>query len=298
MIILVPLIKWWSPTNIQPRGGIIMDQITFYGVRGSNPQSGADYSLGGHTLCTGYQTAQSTILFDAGTGITAFARGLIRQPTPTVHLCLSHYHLDHVMGLTLLEHLYTRDVHLIIHAPILEGRDPAEIFRNFIAPPLYPFDFSEIEQAITIKPFSVGETLSIDDCTLSTIMLHHPGSACGYRVRRDIYDFCYITDVGIQDDATTYPHELGQFVKGTPLLIQDAYFCDHDFKQFQFFGHGSYHHVAAFARDHDVGNLALYHHNPRYTDDDLKKMEGDARALHPRAFLSHEGMILTHEFLR
>lgn len=274
------------------------ESIVFHGVRGSYPQSGPDYALGGHTLCTAYHSPHACIVFDMGTGISAFSNTLPKNPKPTVHVCLSHYHLDHVMGLTLLEPLYTRDIHLILHAPILENRDPYTIFNDFIKPPLYPFFFDLIKSSIDIRPFHVGETFTIEDCTISTLPLHHPGGSCGYRVRRESSDFCYITDVGIEPDARTYPIELGEFVKNTPLLIQDAYFSPDDFEKFHFFGHGSYRHVGTFAHTHNVGALALYHHNPRYTDTMLKNWETYTQTLHPHTFLTHEGMILDCDLFR
>lgn len=267
-----------------------MNRLTFYGVRGSNPQSGPDYRMGGHTLCVAYESDHATIVFDAGTGMAAFSKQLPRTPKPTIHLCLSHYHLDHIMGLTLLDHLYTQDVHMVLHAPILEDRDPRAILEAFIAPPVYPFTFDLIGSSIEIRPFHVGQIIQIENITLSTLLLHHPGSSCGYRVVKEGVDFCYITDVGIQEGVPTYPKELGAFVQDTPLLIQDAYFSDEDFGKFHFFGHGSYRHVAEFAQHYHVGRLALFHHNPRYTDADLRAMEQQAQAYHSKSFLTYEGL--------
>lgn len=77
----------------------------------------------------------------------------------------------------------------------------------------------------------------------------------------------------------------------TGLLIQDAYFNDVDFDRFHHFGHGNYTDIADFARSSNVEVLALYHHNPKYNDNILTRMEGDAQAFN-KAFLARERGVL------
>ncbi|WP_165380401.1 hypothetical protein [Candidatus Finniella inopinata] len=44
-------------------------QLTFWGVRGSSPQSGPEYHYGGHTSCTSLRVGKDLIVFDAGSGL-------------------------------------------------------------------------------------------------------------------------------------------------------------------------------------------------------------------------------------
>lgn len=287
--------------------------IFFHGVRGSYPQSGPDFGIGGHTVCVEYRFKKEDIvsfLFDAGTGIARFSP-LLRQridhaeqnhlsekkcSSHRVYIFLTHYHMDHVVGLTLLDSLFDQDVECIIYAPRLYdgGHEytAQKVFQQFICPPLYPFDFAVLQHKIIFRNFNVGDSFIIEGHTINTLLLEHPGQSCGYRVTLDQWDksFCYITDVGIKKGDSDYPNTLKNFIKDTKLLIQDAYFNDEDFDAFRHFGHGKYKDVAMLAQSSNVESLALYHHNPKYNDAFLKKMEKDAQAIFNKAFLSREGM--------
>ncbi|MBX9976847.1 MAG: MBL fold metallo-hydrolase [Alphaproteobacteria bacterium] len=277
-----------------------MMEVTFHGVRGSWPQSGPDYVIGGHTVCVEVKVGGHTLVFDAGTGMARLSEKLSKELSesslgrekPQIHLFLSHYHVDHIMGLPLFEPLFTQNAHIILHAPILENRDPYTIFNNLIRPPLYPFTLDLIAPALTFKPFVVGDIILIEDMKIETIFLHHPGASCGYRVHHTKKSLCYLTDVGIKEGDLTYPKELKDFVRDTDLLIQDAYFSQEDFEHFSFFGHGSVVRVAHLAKESNVKRLALYHHNPRYTDAYLYALEKETLTLFPEAFLAKEGEVM------
>ncbi len=53
----------------------------------------------GNTICTLLKTADGDILLDAGNGITKADRYGVGENGRPVYLFLSHFHLDHVVGL-------------------------------------------------------------------------------------------------------------------------------------------------------------------------------------------------------
>ncbi len=79
-------------------------ELDFWGTRGTCPVSGKNkVKYGGHTACASL-TAPSgeVIIIDAGTGLRDLGRKLAAEHTetcPHLHLLLTHFHLDHVMGL-------------------------------------------------------------------------------------------------------------------------------------------------------------------------------------------------------
>ena len=44
------------------------------------------------------------------------------------------------------------------------------------------------------------------------------------------------------------------------------------------------------AQQANVGQLALFHHDPMHTDDELEEIERQAQARFPSAFLAKEGL--------
>ena len=76
-------------------------RITIWGCRGSLATPGpGTLKFGGNTSCVTAELADGTlIVFDAGTGIRNLGMHLIGRGPLEIHLCLSHFHLDHVEGI-------------------------------------------------------------------------------------------------------------------------------------------------------------------------------------------------------
>lgn len=74
-------------------------RITFYGVRGSTPSPGpTTVKYGGNTSCVLIELSNGQqLIFDAGTGIRALGRKLLKSNT-NINIVLSHGHWDHIQG--------------------------------------------------------------------------------------------------------------------------------------------------------------------------------------------------------
>ena len=93
-------------------------QVRVWGVRGSGPECGPEYQeYGGNTSCVTVHTKDKTVILDAGTGIGNFDRSFKWQmdgKRRRLDLLLSHFHIDHLMGLYGCCLLYTSDVPTIL----------------------------------------------------------------------------------------------------------------------------------------------------------------------------------------
>lgn len=74
-------------------------RVAFWGVRGSVPVTGpAAAGFGGNTSCVQVTAADGTqLILDAGTGIRALGLALAGRAR-TVHILLTHLHLDHIQA--------------------------------------------------------------------------------------------------------------------------------------------------------------------------------------------------------
>src|SRR3990167_216309 len=93
-------------------------ELTFWGVRGSFPVSGAAYKEGGGSTCcvSVFVNQQHLIVFDAGSGLYNFCKATPFMPTKTVHMFLSHLHLDHIMGLPFFKPLWSPEYTLYFYS--------------------------------------------------------------------------------------------------------------------------------------------------------------------------------------
>src|SRR5438093_11841807 len=115
-------------------------QVTIWGCRGSLPTPGPEtVHYGGNTSCVEVSLPNGTVLvLDAGSGIRPLGLELLRRGTRSVHLLLTHLHLDHLEGLRFFAPLFFTGTTLEIWGPrsplfSLEER----IVRSF-SPPLFP----------------------------------------------------------------------------------------------------------------------------------------------------------------
>ena len=76
--------------------------IKFWGVRGSNPTPDKDkIEYGGDTSCIEVRTSDNElIILDMGSGIRNLGTKILSDPSypKTIHILLSHFHWDHIMG--------------------------------------------------------------------------------------------------------------------------------------------------------------------------------------------------------
>ena len=95
------------------------NKITFWGVRGSFPtpeQNKMDF--GGHTSCVSvYTKYDELVVFDMGTGLKQLGEALIGDISSPkeIHILMSHYHWDHIMGFLSFAPLFCNDYTIHIH---------------------------------------------------------------------------------------------------------------------------------------------------------------------------------------
>ena len=75
--------------------------IKFWGVRGSHPTADTDkMNFGGDTSCVEIRCNDKMFIFDMGSGLRNLGDSMLKDEScpKEVHIFLSHYHWDHIMG--------------------------------------------------------------------------------------------------------------------------------------------------------------------------------------------------------
>jgi ribonuclease BN (tRNA processing enzyme) len=83
------------------------------------------------------------------------------------------------------------------------------------------------------------------------------------------------------------------FARGADLLIHDAQYLPVEYTGLpvptQGFGHSTHEMAASVAKAAKVRRLALFHHDPSHTDEDIREIEKQAVKIFPETFASYEG---------
>jgi phosphoribosyl 1,2-cyclic phosphodiesterase len=277
-------------------------RVRFFGVRGSIPTPGpSTVRYGGNSVCVEVRLSDDTrIVLDAGTGIRECGKQIERDGyTGAIHLCITHPHWDHVIGLPFFGPLYSKDRRIIVHPMNAAGRERA---RNPIM-----FDGEHFPVRFADLPAQIERETS--DCEhrigcarVSGIDLNHPGGAIGFRIddEGDGSSLCYLTDNELNPPGApvTTPAALARFAAGASLIIHDAQYLPSDMPAKRGWGHSLVDEVLALARDAEARAVALHHHDPDRDDaalDDIaagaaRWAEANARSL--ATIVAREGLAL------
>lgn len=229
---------------------------------------------------------QTAILFDAGTGLSRFL-----EPEPftflsgvrDLHILLSHYHLDHVIGLTWLLKLWRNPVYLYAPTSPLVNADYREALARLTEAPLFGLPLSRFPFPVHTVPLERSEDIEIGQLKVRTIAQNH--GECGSVGFRIGDAFAYVTDV----DAGTQQVE---FLRGVKLALLDAMYDDSDYKALASPDHGSSRTVAQVAAQANVSQLGLIHINPSYDPSRCALLLEQAREVFPSACIPDDGSIL------
>jgi phosphoribosyl 1,2-cyclic phosphodiesterase len=276
-------------------------RLMIWGCRGSVPTPGPDtVRYGGNTSCIEVcPDDETSLVFDAGTGIRDLGFQLMERGTRRIQLFLTHLHLDHIEGLRFFAPMWDDRVTLDIWgppSPVLSL--PERIARSF-SPPLFPIDLREVPARVTFRDVP-RRRWTVGGVSLRARLVMHPGPTVGFRIEADGASVAYMPDhepafTGIGDRPIEWISG-SSIADGVDLLLHDAQYFEDEYPERVGWGHSSVADTVAFARAVGVRSLMLFHHEPRHSDDSLERLEDRARSLFGRngnqATLAREGMVV------
>jgi ribonuclease BN (tRNA processing enzyme) len=278
-------------------------RVTLGGVRGSFPTAGGSFAHVGHaTLSVLVEQSNSCIIIDAGTGMRRLVRRMVQEPPRSLHVFLTHYHLDHLVGLASLYSLVAANWAVSIHAPRLQEQrtdDPSELIRPFLKPPYWPVD----GEGPSVVPLEEAGLLC-GSLRVATARVHHPGGGIAYRVDsvdgQDVKaSMALVTDF---EWSRSSEHEraaiLALCTKGgrLDLLLCEGQYSPCEYQGKKGWGHSTFLEAAEIGEKCDALDTVVIHHDPARRDRVIKKIEDAirerfrARAKSDKRFhVGHEG---------
>jgi ribonuclease BN (tRNA processing enzyme) len=153
----------------------------------------------GNTICVLIRAADYDIIFDAGNGFFKLGRYIAGGDEKPVYLFLSHFHLDHIVGLhTLAKYSFSRG--LFICGP----RGTRGVLKKIINEPItVPLSALQFRTAIFELP---KQQNSIPFEVISKPLIH-VSAILGYRIEIDGMVISYCTDTGYCKNAVKLARE-------------------------------------------------------------------------------------------
>ena len=250
-------------------------KVTVWGCRGSLPSPGPEkIKYGGNTSCVQVDYEDTCIILDGGSGIQRLGRHMSKG-VKEIHLLLTHLHIDHTMGLGFFTPLYNPEVTLHIWGPKAYSESLLSRLRRYFSPPLFPMRLNELPVHPIIHELG-NEEIQIGGVQVQSEYLCHPGPTLGFRLSTSDSSFCYIPDHEVALGSINFPHNKEwtsgyTIAKNADLLFHDGQFRTEDYQKRAGWGHSSIKDAIAFAEMCEVKKLALFHHDPSHTDDQLEE---------------------------
>ncbi len=230
--------------------------------------------MGRHTMSFLLLTPQEAVLLDAGTGAARLLDEQIAHLVESydcLNVILSHYHLDHIVGLAYLSGAWTRgSIRIFAPGRPLVEAEPAETLNRLLSPPLFSPTLADFPVPTEVVPLT-SESLKIGDLTVEVRRQKHPGGSIGIRIADAIG---YITDT-IVDEATV------ELVRGTKLLLHEVWLTDSEAKcdEEQRSMHSYLSGVAQIVRRAGVSEFMPVHHKPKRSHADICNMAKELEVL-------------------
>ena len=253
-------------------------RIHFLGVRGSTPAPGAEFlRYGGHTSCVAiaHDGQSPSLVLDAGTGIRRLPE-LMDGRAFSGSLLLSHLHWDHVHGLPFCTATDRDDARTSLFIPDQgDGSDPLALLARGMSPPHFPVRPEDLRGEWSFRALNSGD-LELEGFHVCVAEVPHKGGRTfGFRVSDESSSVTYIPDhcptaLGEGPDGLGEYHPAAlSLCDGSDLLIHDAQLVRDELAAEGYFGHAAAQYAVELARRSGVARVALFHHKPDRSDDEL-----------------------------
>ena len=280
--------------------------IRFWGTRGSLAKPGPHtVRYGGNTSCVEVRSAAGTrLVIDCGTGAHELGQAIMREGIVSRgHVLISHTHWDHIQGIPFFAPLFVPGHVWDIYAPQGFGESIKDTLAGQMEYTYFPV--SPDAFGAQVRYHNLGEgCFTIDDLTIRTRYLNHPALTLAFRIECDGASIAYACDHEPHSRELAFgngPIEgedlaHAEFMDGVDLVIHDAQYLADEYPAKQGWGHSTVEYAVTIARAARADQIALTHHDPTRTDDQIDAYLTRIRAQlgrdGPKIFAAYEGLVV------
>lgn len=276
-------------------------KIKIWGSRGAMPVSGENFSrYGGATTCVEvFLDNGVSILFDAGTGISAYDAATPKDKKSRV-ICLTHAHYGHTQGLPFFSGALDKKTPCVIMGPAPEaGGSFQDSLEGMFDGVRTPVKWSELP-AHYVMEIKGHEKYDVYGAIVQTCPTLHPGGCLALKITADGWTFAITGDHEIpldksDTDKNIQNEKLMGFLAGCDIVLADAHFTREDHLANSGAGHSDPFQWQQELADRGVGKICFTHFNPAYDDKKVDALLTEAKKGAIPCDLAHDGAVIDKE---
>jgi phosphoribosyl 1,2-cyclic phosphodiesterase len=240
----------------------------------------AGNSYGGATTCIEIEAGDgSYIVCDLGSGLREFGLDAMRRCAEgherTYNVFMSHVHWDHIMGFPFFVPAFDPGARIIIHS----GHADAEVaLRRQQEEMSFPVAFDWLRAKIEFVTVTPGTIYSVGGVQVEVMEQHHSHVSYGYRFTdAEGKTVIFSTDSEHKIEQMEGEADVANFFREADLVICDTMYSLADSVSMkEDWGHSSNIVAIDLCHEAEAKRLALFHHEPTYSDEDLDRMHRES----------------------
>ncbi|BDI61685.1 MBL fold metallo-hydrolase [Qipengyuania nanhaisediminis] len=235
---------------------------------------------GGATSCVEIDTGQGAFaVCDMGSGVREFGIDSMRRAGADGrdlewHFFMSHLHWDHIMGFPFFAPAFVEGAKIVIHSGHADAEDALRRQQEEIS---FPVAFDWLKADITFRTLAPGRNYAIGDLSVALIEQEHSHQSFGYRFTDKAgKNVVYSTDAEYKIANMDAEAAMVDFIAETDLMIADTMYSLADSVSMkEDWGHSSNIVAVDLCHRARARRLALFHHEPVYSDADIEQMHAE-----------------------
>jgi len=213
------------------------------------------------TCCYLFRTEKTLLFLDAGSGMSnLFDYSDIIKDYDEINIVLSHYHLDHIIGLSFLLNWVRNDQKIFIWGPGAPYYNAGckQILSTIIGGDYFSRRIDSLTEHVEIKDFPDNQ-FKINEISLEVYLQSHSSPSFGIKLNNDLY---YATDTAVKKE--TFLHS-----KDCKLVLHECW----DLYEEECTGkHSSLEELLRIVPKNKEQSIRLIHINPNWCLETEKKI--------------------------
>lgn len=225
---------------------------------------------GGNTTCVRVHNGSDIVIIDGGSGIRNSLKSLLESPDlnldPTIHILMTHFHWDHIIGLPFFTPLFMRGKKIKFYAV---QNNFEQFIKMIFTKPFFPVEFNSLAADISFHQLQPRTKNRIGKLEVSPYLLDHPDECWGFKIEQKGRTFAHCVDT---EATRTSREQLGHdlpLYQNVDLMLFDAQYSIQEAKEKVNWGHSAAAPGLEIAFREGIKKIVLTHHDPWASDDQI-----------------------------